>query len=157
MKTYIFLFSLVVSMYSFGQTKIIALKSHSGDASALSAEKDGNFGIAPTKIDTIVRISDTCIVEINNFGWRDTVYNHPYFSKPGVTMEEIKAHYPARVIFIGFDKPVKNQKASSKLPKEKKGNLYLIALLIAGTLTYTFKHRKLLHPEIIKSKKEDKQ
>lgn len=133
MKTSFLVICLFAFGFSFGQTKIIAHKSHSGDGTSIASEKDGNFGLPPERLDSVIKISDSCIVEINNFGWRDTVYNHPYFIKSGASRSELESRYP-NVKFVGFDKP----KSGKKHP-EKKGSLYLLAFLMAGTLFYTFK------------------
>lgn len=135
MKASFFLACVLASGLSFGQTKAIANKSHSGDLSTLAEEHDGNFGLPPSRLDSVIRIAPNCIVEVNNFGWRDTVYDHPYFLKPGITLEEMKAKYP-RIHFVGFDKVSKGNHPG------KKGSLYLMALLLTGTLVYTFRNPK---------------
>ncbi len=140
MKTSIVLACLLSFNFSFCQTKIIANKSHSGNAVSLAAEKDGNFGIAPERLDSVIKISDTSVVEVNNFGWRDTVYNHPYFLKPGITIDQLKEENP-HIIFVGFEKKHTKMKKPAK-SKENKGSLYLLALLMAGSLIYTFKQKK---------------
>lgn len=143
MKTTIILFACLLSFnFTFCQTKPIANKSHSGDASTLAAEKDGNFGIKPERIDSVIKIAPNCVVEINNYGWRDTVYDHPYFLKPGITLEEMKATHP-RIIFVGFDKDMKAPKTTKK-KTHKKGSLYLLAFLAAGSLVYTFKPKRAI-------------
>lgn len=142
MKTFTFLVCLLIFNLSFSQTKAIANKSHSGNHASLPAERDGNFGIEMPKLDSVIRISSDCIVEINNHGWRDTVCDHPYFNNPSVTLEDMKAAYP-RIIFVGFEqkgrvKPVEKSKRNS----ERKGSLYLLAFLVAGSLMYTFVPKK---------------
>lgn len=132
MKTTVLITGLLIAGSLSAQTKLIAHKSHSGNAASFSEMSGGNFGIDPSRIDTIIRIAPNCIVEINNFGWRDTVYNHPYYTKPGVTLEEIKANYPPYVIFVGFDNPPSKTVKPRKSTPVKKNSLYLLAFLLTG-------------------------
>ncbi len=93
------------------QTKIIAHKSHSGKMETFSAKGDGNFGEIepPMKIDTIIKISDTSVVQISRMGWHhedvmrivDTIYNHGICNKPDVTIAHLKKYYP-KTKLLGF-------------------------------------------------------
>lgn len=140
MKIWIFVGGLMLAGNLSAQTKIIALKSHSGDMTALKSEKDGNFGIAPTRLDSVVKIGANCIVEINNYGFRDTVYEHPYFLNPDVSLQELKQRFP-RIHFVGFDKEwsPNNQKKS----KSSKSSLYFLGFTLFLWGISHVKNRKL--------------
>ena len=105
----LFILSITLSTLSFGQTKMIAHKSHSGStatfknslASDLFNNKGSNFGIAPVRtiknavLDSVIFLTDsTAIMVTSNYctdRWsndtnlwkagKDTVRNHPLFSK----------------------------------------------------------------------------
>lgn len=128
MKTWILVSGLLLLGNLSAQTKMIALKSHSGELTALKNEKDGNFGIAPTRLDSVVKIGANCVVEINNYGFRDTVYEHPYFLNPDMSLQELQQRFP-RIHFVGFDKkwPTSIQKKS----KRTKSVLYFLGLTLA--------------------------
>lgn len=128
MKNWIFVGGLLLAGNLTAQTKIIALKSHSGDMTALKDEKDGNFGIAPTRLDSVIKIGANCVVEINNFGFRDTVYEHPYFLNPDVSLQELKQRFP-RIHFVGFDKEWKPN--TKKKSKSSKSTLYFFGLTLS--------------------------
>lgn len=140
MKIWIFVGGLMLAGNLSAQTKMIALKSHSGDMTALKNEKDGNFGIAPTRLDSVVKIGANCVVEINNYGFRDTVYEHPYFLNPNVSLIELKRQFP-RIHFVGFDKEwtPNNQKKS----KSSKSGLYFLGFTAFLWGILHLKNRKL--------------
>lgn len=128
MKNWILIGLVLVALNASGQTKLIALKSHSGELSALKNETDGNFGIVPARLDSVIKIGPSCVVEINNHGFRDTIYEHPYFLNPDVSLNQLKKLFP-RIHFVGFDKhwaPVPKKK-----PTSSKGVLYFIALTVS--------------------------
>jgi hypothetical protein len=136
MKTTILMTLLCIglSIGTSAQTKMIAHRSHSGPTADFSPAGDDNFGNPPMHMDTLIRLSDTAIVEIMSYGYgdapqRDTVYNHPYFNKPGISMEEIQSMYPRFTVFIGFE----------NLPMKKKidiaprtNSLYLLGFVLCA-------------------------
>lgn len=140
--TWMLLLSICLYTAGFAQTKMIAHKSHSGLPADFSLEGDDNYGNPPMHMDTLIWLSDTSIVEIMSYGYgdtgrRDTVYNHPYFNRPGISLEEIQSMYPNYTVFIGFDKKAKEQRALPNQPK--KNSLYLLGfLLFAFGGTYVF-------------------
>lgn len=141
MKNILLLTCITLTLSIFGQTKIIALKSHSGDSESNNFESDGNFGIAPTRLDSVVKIGPKCIVEIDNYGGRDTVYVHPAFLNPNITLEELKKQYP-RIKFVGFEKDWKESNGLKIKPR--KGSLYLFGILMVGVLISQWRKKILL-------------
>jgi|GEM_PF-2601839 len=108
---------------SFGQTNVIALKSHAGNAGELLKEKD-NFGDHPgmrlTNVDSVKFIpKEKIVIEYRTFG------NKPYADTTSYRHEDDKAiqnhlrairlngWYPERTKFIGFPEEVE------QLVKEK--------------------------------------
>lgn len=121
MKNFRLLVGIVVCFVGFtteiqAQTKWIAHKSHSGDLAEINYNNKGNFGLAEPffAVDTVVKISNTCLVEIktehfsrnrNNGVLRDTICDHPMLSETDPT--KLQNYYPRRTVMIGFEKPVK--------------------------------------------------
>jgi len=126
----------------FAQTKMIAHKSHSGLPADFTLAGDDNYGNPPMHMDTLIWLSDTSIIEIMSYGYgdtprRDTVYNHPYFSRPGISLEEIQSMYPNYTVFIGFEKQAQRQRKMK--PEPQKNSLYLLGfVLLAIGGTYVF-------------------
>lgn len=138
-KASIIILTLCISINVYSQTKIIAYKSHSGSITNFQDEKDGNFGISPQQmIDSVIKISDSAVVEISRFGFRDTVYHPHYLSKPGISLEEIKSFYPERAKLIGFEKQPNIKEGSGELlsPKEKKGSISILTFLLLLLFMY---------------------
>jgi hypothetical protein len=131
MKNFLLITFIALNLSIFGQTKIIALKSHSGYSESINFESDGNFGIAPTRLDSVVKIGPNCIVEIDNYSGRDTVYEHPAFLNPNIKLEELKKQYP-RIKFVGFEDDWKESNGLKTKPR--KGSLYLFGILMVGIL-----------------------
>ena len=131
MKNIILVTFIALNLSIFGQTKIIALKSHSGNSETVENERDGNFGISPVRLDSVVKIGPNCMVEIDNRGGRDTVFEHPSFLNPNITIQELQKQYP-RIKFVGFEKEWKESNGLKTKPR--KGSLYLFGILICGFL-----------------------
>jgi hypothetical protein len=123
------LFSL--SIVSFGQTKLIAFKSHSGNSAYFSSDGIDNIGLPSLSIDTIRLLNDSTIIEIRSRGngWDkaiDTVVNHPVCRVPHLTVDTLRGMYYRKDIeFIGFDtvltkKEIKRQKKWSKSQEKLK-------------------------------------
>jgi hypothetical protein len=141
MKNILLFTFIALNLSIFGQTKIIALKSHSGDSESIKNETDGNFGISPVRLDSVVKIGPNCIVEIDNFGGRDTVFEHPSFLNPNITLEELKKQYP-RIKFVGFENDWKESNGLKTKPR--KGSLYLFGILMVGILISQWRKKFLL-------------
>jgi hypothetical protein len=141
MKNFLLITFITLNLSIFGQTKIIALKSHSGDSEFLNNETDGNFGISPVRLDSVVKIGPKCIVEIDNFGGRDTIFEHPAFLNPNITLEELKKQYP-RIKFVGFEKDWKESNGLKTKPR--KGSLYLFGILMVGIMISQWRKKILL-------------
>lgn len=113
MKSIIIILGLVLSTISFGQTELIAYKSHSGNMAYFKAEKLDNLGGPPIRIDSIIKVNDSTIIEYNSYGWgynnggpiyTDTVVNHPICKVPVTKVDSLKStYYRKNIKFIGFD------------------------------------------------------
>jgi len=138
-RVFLLIAGLFVTQFVFGQTKRIAHKSHSGKNETFRAAlmnslfglEGSNFGQAPTpivknsKLDSVIFLSDKRVIMvtsnycINNrtakstlwSAGRDTVVNHPLFSKKH-DLDSIKAVLQAQyyfenpaesVTFVGYD------------------------------------------------------
>lgn len=141
MKNILLVAFIAATLSIFGQTKIIALKSHSGNLESLKNETDGNFGISPVRLDSVVKIGPNCIVEIDNRGGRDTVFKHPSFLNSKITLEELKKQYP-RIKFVGFEKDWKESNGLKRKPH--KGSLYLFGILLFGILLSQWRKNPIL-------------
>lgn len=141
MKNLLLIAFIASNLSIFGQTKIIALKSHSGNSAFLENETDGNFGISPVRLDSVVKIGPNCIVEIDNRGGRDTVFEHPSFLNSKITLEELKKQYP-RIKFVGFEEDWKESNGLKRKPH--KGSLYLFGILLFGILLSQWRKNPIL-------------
>ena len=120
MKTILFTL-FVISGFAFGQTNIIAAKSHSSNQIIDKNDTD-NFGEpGPMRfIQTVKYLKDDCIVEKYKVEWDDhdteydTICDHPFLKENTVDIERIKAMYPIETKFIGFDKVGKNTKKAEQ-------------------------------------------
>ncbi len=123
-----------LSLIAFGQTKLIAFKSHSGNLSNFSFIELDNVGLPSFSIDTIRLLNDSTIIEIRSRGngWDkkiDTVVNHPVCHIPHLTVDTLKGmYYRNDIEFIGFDtvltkKEIKRQqkwnKSQERLKKKR--------------------------------------
>lgn len=140
MKNIILVTFIALNLSIFGQTKIIALKSHSGNSESVENEIDGNFGISPVRLDSVVKIGAKCIVEIDNRGGRDTVFEHPSFLNPNITIQELQKQYP-RIKFVGFEKEWKESNGLKTKPH--KGSLYLFGILMVGILISQWRKKSI--------------
>jgi hypothetical protein len=141
MKNILLITFIALNLSIFGQTKIIALKSHSGNSAFIENETDGNFGISPVRLDSVVKIGPNCIVEIDNRGGRDTIFKHPSFLNPNIKLEELKKQYP-RIKFVGFEEDWKESKGLKRKPH--KGSLYLFGILLFGILFSQWRKNPIL-------------
>lgn len=130
MKKYliIFLFLGVLSN-AFSQTELIAYKSHSGDMDKFDDAGCENLGIPPLRIDTIVILNDSTIIEISSRHWsgrpgfcvKDTVVNHPMYQKSSDYKKLKGTYYDTSIVFINYDTlSAKEKKRMAK--KQKKEN-----------------------------------
>jgi len=115
---------LVCCSFSFGQTNVIALKSHAGNAGELLKEKD-NFGEHPgmrlTNVDSVKFIpKEKIVIEYRTFGSKPygdtTSYKHETDKAIQNHLKAIRLNgwYPERTRFIDFPEEVE------QLMKEKK-------------------------------------
>lgn len=143
------------SFQSIAQTKMIAFKSHSGNPALFDPRTEmDNFGELPTmqsqlvpKYDTVKVISDSQIVEIwhyrNVFNFQvpdsaaikhfsDTVVTDPTLLKDTTYL---KSMYPETTI---LRPKVHSKKVSPKRSRSKNNDLWLLYLLVGGTLISGF-------------------
>ncbi|MDH4473296.1 MAG: hypothetical protein QE487_11870 [Fluviicola sp.] len=113
------------------QTALIAHKSHSGNAKSFSAsfsssfgriEPPGNFGEPPARLIAVVKLSDSTVL-MQNQDWNgsdfsmDTIYHHPLFSDPNMTVDSLKMMYGRDIEFINFEpKKVVEDEQNNLLP-----------------------------------------
>jgi len=124
MKTILILLALGIQPL-FGQTTLIAHKSHSGTAATFALADPGNFGIPPSRLVKITKLSDTSVVLTNSRGGmmeeKDTLYNHPVYSDPAITVDSMRNYarvteYSSKELeFENFDK---KQEKSTKVKEE---------------------------------------
>ena len=132
MKYSFFLFgSIFLSSLVLGQTKSIAIKSHSGKYSNFKVENRSadvglsNFGVAPNievrhaRLDSVIWLSDTTVVMVtsnvctNRYDrvttiWKegkDTIVNHPLFNK-SQNLDSIRTVLDQRYFFENEGKSV---------------------------------------------------
>lgn len=119
------IFFLSLNGFVFGQTKLIAFKSHAGNMLSFTADGIDNIGLPSLSIDTLKLLNDSTIIEIRSRGrgWdkqTDTVVNHPVCKIPHLTVDTLKGMYYRRDIeFVGFDtiltkKEIRRQKKWKK-------------------------------------------
>ena len=130
------IFSFLLCCNSYAQTKIIALKSHSGNIKELSLNGSDDFGNAgmpmhyydtKLRLKRVTKLSDTSAEEeygvpgSNDKDEKKIVYHHYNYNNPFITVDSLRKIYPG-VWFSGFDKkaPVKTQKLQ---PVKKKSGL----------------------------------
>jgi hypothetical protein len=91
------------------QTRLIALKSHSGSSSGYRAESFGNFGIIQLPVVTLEKVeklNDSTVITLSRTEEGlvvDTLMHHPQFSGPDVTEESLRKLYNNQVEFKNFD------------------------------------------------------
>ena len=117
------LFTLLLFSFSqitFGQTKLIAFKSHSGNMSHFSVEGYDNIGGPIINIHKIELVNDSTIIESFSYGVSDTIVNHPICRIPHLTIDTLKGmYYRNDIEFVGFDtvltkKEIRRQKRWAK-------------------------------------------
>jgi len=107
----------------FGQTTIIAHKSHSGTAATFFAEPSSNFGEPPSRVVSIEKLNDTTVIQHwDQWHWRDqdTLYNHPILSDPNISVDSMKKIYNYGVEFKNFEKKPVSVISSDSLPTQVK-------------------------------------
>jgi hypothetical protein len=111
---------LMISLQAFCQTKLIAHRSHSGKIGTFRITNSAdNFGLPSEKIDSIIKISNTKILEISNRGNRGTfkIKDHPYFKfyfkNPQGSIDSLKKVYP-KIKFVDFEKDFSKKKPISQ-------------------------------------------
>ena len=113
MKTLFTLVGLLLLLTANSQTELIAFKSRSGNMAYFKTEKIDNLGGPPIRIDSIIKLNDSTIIEYNSYGWgnnyggpvyTDTVTNHPICKLPNNKVDSLKGnYYGSDIKFIGFD------------------------------------------------------
>ena len=93
MKKGLLIFCIVISQLSFGQTELIAYKSHSGNMTYFELSGFDNLGEPPMYIDSIIKLNDSTIVEYLSWGLNDTIVNHPVCNMPQAFLDSLKGNY----------------------------------------------------------------
>ena len=168
------------------QTGLISHKSHSGKATSYSMSTFGNFGariedlkdIQPSQallnlpvLREVKKVNDSIVILTQDYSNRiqyDTIYNHPLFGDPNMTVDSLKKLYFNDVEFTNFEEKISEneQQKSSAIPKEqettkavskkqqrkeKRDKSWMILFLIGGgtflgvgRITTYIKRRKLI-------------
>lgn len=127
---------LMYCSFSFGQTNVIALKSHAGNTSELLKEKD-NFGEHPgmklSNVDSVKFIpKEKIVIEYKTYGGklhRDTTSYKLETDK--ALQNHLKAirlngWYPKRTKFIGFPEEIEQQLIKEKTVKQNAISFWFI-------------------------------
>ena len=142
----------------FAQTSVIRLKSHHGEIKDLELSED-KFGIPPPQqwIDTIERISETCVIHYvreqiwgdeDLIRYRDTVCNYSSYREVNYDPKKIQELYSNKVTLIGFDKD-RSRIESKNNPFYRKSNRnsgpfwLLLPMLFIGLGVYIFQPQLL--------------
>ena len=86
------------------------------------------------EIDSVVKLSDTSIIEMS-YNRKDTVYLNPYIEHKSI--EEIVTLYPKKITLIGFDE--KKLKKENKKPKSNNQNgiHWLVGFIVILGITFS--------------------
>ena len=142
------LFLILIFNHGFAQTKIIAFKSHSGNSADFDATlENDNFGDFPEMrmikiFDTVKVISDSQFVEVWHHQYLGTIEDtsRKYFYNRDTNLispnyrvdtKIIKENYPSYTVFKHYETDKKIKKKS----KTKTNNLWLLYLILGGSLT----------------------
>lgn len=124
--SYVFLLLLIgFGGLTFSQTKMIALKSHSGNPAAFDPAGQGNLGIVepPPRLDSIVKINDSTVVRYmnNDFGpyYYDTLINDKQWLKSDLNLDSVCKYYDETAI-IGFETQESEPTKKTRPPKLKR-------------------------------------
>ena len=141
---------IVISSSLSAQTKMIALKSHSGVIFSKTTENADNFGnirelpneyeqqIQLLKIDSIQKISDTSYEEFSNHGSKTIITTKEIIADKKLV--SLKEKYPSTIKIIGFDKQRKTifkNKKSNNINNKKNSIHWLIAIIILAGITFS--------------------
>ena len=111
---------LFMGLNAFGQTKMIAHKSHSGSVETFTTKGAHNVGIVEM-LDSVIKLTDTSALFIMKpFRSCDTVYNHPFLSDPNISLDSLKHYYFAGTTLVGFEISSSSMKQSSQKRKDKR-------------------------------------
>ena len=156
---------LFISFLSGAQTGLIAHKSHSGSAKSYVFAEFGNFGariddihdmkiseaqLAIPILKEVKKVNDSIVILTQLYSDRvqyDTIYNHPLFSDPNMTVDSLKKSFFSDVEFKNFDKKENQEQLLTPIPtkqetdkaiskkqqrKAKRNNSWVILLIIGG-------------------------
>ena len=146
---------------TLSQTKSIAHRSHSGNDYSEGFKSNDNFGINLDyqyemlqidsvnfylrrknetsnihlyEIDSVVKLSDTSIIEMS-YNRKDTVYLNPYIEHKSI--EEIVTLYPKKITLIGFDeKKLKKENKKAK-SNNQNGIHWLVGFIVILGITFS--------------------
>jgi hypothetical protein len=134
-----FLLLLLFPVALSAQTALIAHKSHSGNAKNFKTsfsgsfgriEPPGNFGEPPARMLAVTKLSDTTVLMKNERWWgsnefsQDTIYHHPIFNDPNITVDSLKKMFGQNVEFTNFEPKKKNEEEQNNaLPVSPNDNI----------------------------------
>jgi len=149
---YFAVFFLAVT--SFGQTKIIFHKSHSGAMTDFEPTQPGNFGMIDPQflINYIEKVNDSTVIFYQNYGSKkneiDTILNEPLWIGEHINLDSLKQAYP-NATFVGFDDTDKQQVKSSFFRSESNENNGLLVLVIFIGLTGSLYAKWLYQKQLV--------
>lgn len=129
------------SALSFGQTNVIALKSHAGTANEL-LEKEDNFGLPDPAyeyryVDSVKYVKkEKIVINYRTYGVDTSFYTH---EEDSMIQEHLKAirlnpWYPEKTTFIGFPKEIEKLAAERGVKQNSFSFLFILSILGAGGL-----------------------
>lgn len=135
MKQLIILPFIFVTALVFGQTNVIALKSHAGELDNLTKEKD-NFGLPNEVIDTFYYVGNDCVLQVSHYFEdhynRTTICDHYLFIENKFELDKIRPMYNDNVVFIGFEKHDGNDEKPKKSRRSKGALPFMIVFVLAA-------------------------
>ncbi len=132
---------ILCSSLSFGQTNVIALKSHAGTTAEL-LEQDDNFGLPDPSyeyryVDSVKYVKkEKIVINYRTYGVDTSFYTH---EKDSMIQEHLKAirlnrWYPEKTKFIDFPKEIEKLVAERNLKQSAFPFLLILSVLGAGGL-----------------------
>lgn len=132
---------MLCSSLSFGQTNVIALKSHAGSANEL-LEKEDNFGLPDPSyeyryVDSVRYVKkEKIVINYRTYGVDTTFYTH---EKDSMIYEHLKAirlniWYPEKTKFIDFPKEIEKLATEKRVKQSSFPFLFILSVVGAGGL-----------------------
>jgi hypothetical protein len=144
MKISLSVLAIAFSFVLFGQTGIIANKSHSGTQITHSSTDLDHFGLfEPNYTVTEVKYIGSCCI-VQRTEWEhsiddtyDTICDDPFMQELSYNPKLLKEYYPDNVEFIGFDK-YKNEQRNLDQNGVDPSLIWFYVILVAGFVAFLF-------------------